>query len=98
MVENAKALDRDGAGIPKKVIEMGESSAQGEARAYKVSSKPYCHRCLSKGHVKENCVAPLSYDICSGLTHLKPRCPLQKKATKVFAMTCGYVVDGLGFY
>jgi hypothetical protein len=30
--------------------------------------------------------------------HLKPRCPLQKKANKVFAMTCGYGVDGLGFY
>jgi hypothetical protein len=30
--------------------------------------------------------------------HHKPRCPLQKKANRVFAMTCGYVIDGLGFY
>jgi hypothetical protein len=96
MVEDA--LDCDGACIPEKVIEMGESFAQGEASASKVPNKPYCHRCMSKGHVKEDCVTPLPCEICTSLTHLKPRCPLQKKATKVFAVTCGYAVDGLGFY
>jgi hypothetical protein len=96
MVENA--LDRDGACIPKKVIEMGESSTQGEARASKVPNKPYCHYCLSKRDVKEDCVTPLSCEICTSLTHLKLRCPLQKKAAKVFIMTCRYAIDGLGFY
>jgi hypothetical protein len=96
MVEND--LDCDGACIPEKVVKMGESSAQGEARGSKVPNKPYYHCCLSKGHVKEDCVTPLSCEICTSLTHLKLRCPLQKKATKVFTMTCGYAVDGLGFY
>jgi hypothetical protein len=40
MVESAKTTDRDGAGMPEKVIELGESSAQGEARGYKVPNKP----------------------------------------------------------
>jgi hypothetical protein len=31
-------------------------------------------------------------------THLRTHCPSYKKAIKSFAMTCGYVVDGLGFY
>jgi hypothetical protein len=53
---------------------------------------------MSKGHLKEECVTPLACDICASLSHLKPRFPLQKKASKVFAMTCEYAVDGLGFY
>jgi hypothetical protein len=60
--------------------------------------KSYCHRCLSKGHVKCDCVVVLACDICSSHSHLKPRCPLHKKAAKIYAMTCGYAVDGLGFY
>jgi hypothetical protein len=84
--------------MQEKVIELCESSAQGEARGHKVNNKPYYHHCLSKGHVKEECVTPLSCDIYASLTHLKSRCSLQKKATKVFAMTCGYVVECLGFY
>jgi hypothetical protein len=63
-----------------------------------VNHKTYCHRCLSKGHVKEECTVVLVCEICSSQTHLKPRCPLQKKANKVFAMTYGYAFDGLGFY
>jgi hypothetical protein len=75
-----------------------ESSTQGEARGNKVTAKPYCHRCLTKGHCKEECVTPLVCDICTSHTHIKSGCPLYKKANKVFAMTCGYAVDGLGFY
>jgi hypothetical protein len=84
--------------VLEKNSELAESSAQGEVRAFKGINKPYCHRCLSKGHVKEDCVALLVCDICSSQSHLKPHCLLQKKATKVYAMTCGYAIDGLGFY
>jgi hypothetical protein len=96
--ENMKAKEKEVAIVLEKNTEIVESSAQGEARAIKGINKPYCHRCLSKGHVKEDCAALPICDICSSQSHLKPRCLLQKKATKVFAMTCGYVVDGLGFY
>jgi hypothetical protein len=94
----AKLNEKEVSVSPEKMHEIGESSAQGEARGHKVINKEYCHLCLSKRHVKEECVTPLACDICASLLHLKPRCPLQKKASKVFAMTCGYAVDGLGFY
>jgi hypothetical protein len=84
--------------VVEKNAEMVESSGEGEARAMKGNIKPYCHRCLAKGHVKEECAVVLVCDICSSQSHLKHRCPLQKKASKIFAMTSGYVVDGLGFY
>jgi hypothetical protein len=96
--ETGKAEEKESARLPKKKIELVETSAQGKARASKGIIKPYRHRCLSKGHAKEECVVVLTCDICSSQSHLKPRCSLQKKATKIFAMTCGYVVDGLGFY
>jgi hypothetical protein len=83
MVESAKTTDRDGAGMSEKVIELGESSAQGEARGYKVPNKPYCHRCLSKGHVKEECVTPLLCDISASLTHLK-QIPTAEESNKGF--------------
>jgi hypothetical protein len=95
--ENAKAEEEDGI-VLKKNTEIVESSAQGETSAIKGINKPYCHRCFSKGHVKEDCAALPVYDICSSQSHLKPRCLLQKKATKVFARTYGYTVDGLGLY
>jgi hypothetical protein len=98
MVVDAKINEKEISVLPEKSRELGGSSTQGEARNLKVINKFYCHRCLSKGHIKEECITPLACDICSSLSHLKPRCQLQKKASKVFAMTCGYVVDGLGFY
>jgi hypothetical protein len=97
-VVGAKLDEKEVLVLPEKKHEVGESSAQGEARGQKVPNKPYYHRCLSKGHAKEECVTPLACDICASLSHLKPRCPLQKEASKVFTMTCGYVIDGLGFY
>jgi hypothetical protein len=97
-VESAPVKENECAILPEKGTELVESFVQGEARGLKIINKSYCQRCLSKGHVKEECVALLVCDICSSQTHLKPRCPLQNKASKVFAMTCGYAVDGLGFY
>jgi hypothetical protein len=97
-VSGAKLAEKEVMVLLEKKHEVGKSSAHGEARGHKVLNKPYSHHCLSKGHVKEECVTPLAYDICASLSHLKPRCPLQKKASKLFVMTCGYAVDGLGFY
>jgi hypothetical protein len=37
-------------------------------------------------------------EICVSTSHVKACCLLHKKAVKTFAMTCGYAVDGLGFY
>jgi hypothetical protein len=37
-------------------------------------------------------------DICESAAHVKGRCPILKKAKTTYAMTCGYVMDGLGFY
>jgi hypothetical protein len=76
------------------------SSAQGEARDQAVINKhPYCYRCLTKGHPKE-CTRQLFCDIYVKVQHMsrKLRCPLYKKASKLYAVTCGYAVDGLGFY
>jgi hypothetical protein len=80
--------------VPKK--DKAESSAQGEARAN--INKPFCHRCLTRGHPKEECVEALFCEICESSAHVKGRCPLLKKARSLYAMTCGYAVDGLGFY
>jgi hypothetical protein len=85
----------EGAETPKM---NAESSTQGEARGYIANNNPYCYRCLSRGHSKEECVTPLFCDIYESTTHVKGRCPLLKKAKNMYAMTCGYAVDGLGFY
>jgi hypothetical protein len=81
--------------LPK---EVAESSAQGEARGNNVIYTPYCYRCLTRGQAKEECQVQLFCDICESVSHAKGRCPLLKKAKTMFAMTCGYAVDGLGFY
>jgi hypothetical protein len=93
-----KAKEKAVALVLEKNTEIVESSDQCKARAIKGINKPYCNLCLSKGHVKEECAALLIYDICSSQSHLNPRYPLQRKATKIYAMTCVYAVDGLGFY
>jgi hypothetical protein len=97
-LDNMKAIEKVSQVMQDKAMDMAESSAQGEARRFQANPKPYCHRYLSKGHIREDCVTLLVCDICSSLTHLKPRCLLQKKANKVFCMTCWSAVDGLGFY
>jgi hypothetical protein len=80
-------------------VDVPESSAQGEARSNSEFGKPpYCYRCLSRGHQKEDYVAQLVCEICDSTSHVKARCPLHKKDVKSFAMTCGYAVDALGFY
>jgi hypothetical protein len=77
--------------------DIPESSAQGEARATNGTNGPYCYRCLTRDHPKEECIVILYCDICESAAHVKGRCPLLKKAKTTYALTCGYVVDSLGF-
>jgi hypothetical protein len=53
---------------------------------------------LTRGHPKEECFVDLFCDICESASHVKGRCPLLKKAKSTYTLTCGYAVDGLGFY
>jgi hypothetical protein len=78
--------------------EMPESSTQGGARGHNLVNAPYCYQCLNHGHPKEKCSVELFCEICESVTHVRGRCPLLKKAKNTYALTCGYVVDGLGFY
>jgi hypothetical protein len=87
--ENTKVVAHD---VP-------ESSVQGEARwTLGMNRAPYYYRCLGRGHPKEECDVQLLCDVSESNAHVRARCPAYKKAIKSFAMTCGYVVDGLGFY
>lgn len=84
--------------VPKpKGVDIPESSAQGEARAMG-NKAPYCYRCLRKGHVMIDCKLDIRCDVCDSTKHVKARCPLYKVAAKMFAVPCGYAVEGLGFY
>jgi hypothetical protein len=56
-----------------------ESSVQGEARGNNAMNLPYCYRCLTRGHAKEECNVQLFCDICESSAHVQGRCPLLKK-------------------
>jgi hypothetical protein len=76
-------------------VDAPESSAQGEARGNSDSGKPlYCYRCLSRGHLKEECAVQLVCEICDSNSHVKSRCPMHKKAVKSFAMTAAMRLMG----
>jgi hypothetical protein len=78
--------------------DVAESSAQGAARGMTNNIRPYCYHCLSRAHPKEECLITLFCEICDSASYVKGHCLLLKKAKTTYAMTCGYVVDGLGFY
>ncbi|TVU46458.1 hypothetical protein EJB05_05998, partial [Eragrostis curvula] len=76
-----------------------ESSAQGAARGAAGKTKaPYCYRCLTKGHVIDDCHTDVHCDICESDEHSTTRCPLFRSMNKPYATPCGYAVQGLGFY
>uniref|UniRef100_K3ZCU6 CCHC-type domain-containing protein n=1 Tax=Setaria italica TaxID=4555 RepID=K3ZCU6_SETIT len=60
-------------------------------------NKPYCYRCLTKGHINTQCTTQISCALCVTDTHVTKACP-QAKVAKQTASLCGYAVDGLGFY
>jgi hypothetical protein len=78
--------------------ELAETSSQGATRGTSQNGGLYCYRCLSRGHPKEECFVTLFCEICESVSHVKGWCPLLKKAKSTYALTCGYVVDGLGLY
>jgi hypothetical protein len=78
--------------------DIAESSAQGQARGNNVTNGPYRYHFLTRGHPKEECSIALFCEICESATHVRGRCTLLKKAKSTYALTCGYTVDGLGFY
>jgi len=76
-----------------KPSDVPESSAQGAAKA---KGKPYCYRCLTKGHTQNVCTTELSCEFCDG-GHVTKGCP-HMKGVQPTAIPCGYAVEGLGFY
>jgi hypothetical protein len=63
----------------------------------KGKGKPYCYRCLTKGHVNTECTTVISCGMCDSGNHVTKACPYQKGA-KPTAILCGYAVERLGFY
>ena len=60
-------------------------------------NNPVCFRCLTKGHVMNDCKTPICCDMCDSDTHVTKACPSMKGA-KPTTELCGYAVPGLGFY
>jgi len=60
-------------------------------------NKPFCFRCLTKGHVMNDYKTPICCDMCDSDTHVTKACPSMKGA-KPTAELCGYADLGLGFY
>jgi hypothetical protein len=85
------------------IINNGEGTSSAHVGAGKHVQKetsgkqPYCYRCLTKGHTMQGCTAKLFCDICRTEAHNSGRCPVFR-GDKPGALTCGYAVDGLGFY
>jgi hypothetical protein len=98
MEEQAKVSEKAKIQMEGPGKDIAESSAQGEARGIALNSGPYCYRCLTRGHPKEECFMNLFYEICESAAHVKGRCPLLKKGKSTYTLTCGYVVDKLDFY
>ncbi|KAJ1255125.1 hypothetical protein BS78_K284800 [Paspalum vaginatum] len=79
--------------------EIDTSMTQGAAdeSQERTKNKPYCFRCLTKGHTAVNCQANILCDICGSEDHVTKAC-LPYKNLKFTAIPSGYAVKGLGFY
>jgi hypothetical protein len=78
------------------MMDIPESSKQGEIRGGS-GKVPYCYRCKTKGHANEVCHASMYCDVCASHDHVRPRCP-KFRAVRLVAMTCGFAVEGHGFF
>jgi hypothetical protein len=56
--------------------------------ASKGKGKPYCYRCLTKGHVNTECTTTISCGMCDSDNHVTKACPYEKGA-KPTAILCG---------
>ncbi|KAJ1268671.1 hypothetical protein BS78_07G152400 [Paspalum vaginatum] len=63
----------------------------------KTKHKPYCYRCLTKGHTVTNCQASILCEECGSEDHITKACSPYKNL-KFMAIPSGYAVEGLGFY
>lgn len=73
--------------------EKGKSKADSKGLG-----KPYCYRCLTKGHTLQECSSKFYCEICESVDHIATRCPIFRSAVKPTAQLCGYGGDGLGFF
>lgn len=74
-------------------------SEKGKSKAdTKGLGKPYCYRCLTKGHTLQECSSKFYCEICESVDHIATRCPVFRSAVKPTAQLCGYGGDGLGFF
>jgi hypothetical protein len=68
----ADQKDREVEEKEKHMKDIPESSMQGEARVMmNGSGGSYCYRCLTRGHLKEECTVNLFCDICESAAHVK---------------------------
>jgi hypothetical protein len=82
----------------KPAVIAEEPKSLKEAEIIGVSGKvPYCYHCKTKAHAIEVCHVTMYCDICASYYHVRPRCP-KFWAVKLAAMSCGYVMEGLGFF
>ncbi|KAJ1256667.1 hypothetical protein BS78_K333900 [Paspalum vaginatum] len=78
-------------------MEVDTGIAQGVNAFDKTKSKPYCFRCLTKGHTAALCKTNILCDECGSEDHVTKSCSPYKNL-KFAAIPSGYAVDGLGFY
>lgn len=48
----------------------------------KGSGKPYCFRCLTKGHIMQDCSSKFYCEICESEDHIATRCPIFRSNVK----------------
>ncbi|KAL6658809.1 hypothetical protein ACP70R_002849 [Stipagrostis hirtigluma subsp. patula] len=82
-------------GVAVDIPESSNQAAKRENQGQK--QKPYCYRCLTKGHALTGCTTVLRCDICFSNDHLTTKCH-RVKGNKIMAIPCGFAVPNLGFY
>lgn len=77
------------------VVDVDKGKSKVESKG---SGKPYCFRCLTKGHTMQDCSSKFYCEICESVDHVAIRCPTFRSTVKPTAQLCGYAADGLGFF
>ncbi len=85
--------------VQQGLLVCATDSEKGKSKAdTKGLGKPYCYRCLTKGHTLQECSSKFYCEICESVDHIATRCPVFRSAVKPTAQLCGYGGDGLGFF
>lgn len=77
------------------VVDVDKGKSKVESKG---SGKPYCFRCLTKGHTMQDCSSKFYCEICESVDHVAICCPSFRSTVKPTAQLCGYATDGLGFF